>query len=178
MIFNWLNKICNIYFTRGFSDHLGFRKSLILVVSNALFKNLLSVSGMDWGFPVGLDGKESACNAGDSGLIPRSGRSPGEGKGNPVQYSYLGSPMDRGAWIGLECRSFPANIRQRGKCIQVQARVPLTVDWMTGQLKGKLADHWFPGWIQPQGPNISTSLSSISSRSSFYSAIWMMPLTF
>ena len=43
-------------------------------------------------------GEESACNAGDPGSIPRSGRSPGEGNGNPLQYSCLESPMDRGAW--------------------------------------------------------------------------------
>ena len=43
-------------------------------------------------------GKESACNAGDPGSIPRSGRSPGEGNGNPLQYSCLENPMDRGAW--------------------------------------------------------------------------------
>ena len=46
----------------------------------------------------GSDGKESACNAGDSGLIPGLGRSPGEGKGNPLQYSCLENSMDRGAW--------------------------------------------------------------------------------
>ena len=46
----------------------------------------------------GSDGKESACNAGDSGLIPGLGRSPGEGKGNPLQYSCLKNSMDRGAW--------------------------------------------------------------------------------
>ena len=50
------------------------------------------------GFPGGSDGKESACNAGDLGLIPESGRSPGEGNGNPVQYSRLENPMDGGAW--------------------------------------------------------------------------------
>ena len=44
------------------------------------------------------DGKESACNAGDSGSIPGSVRSPGEGNGNSVQYSCLGNPTDRGAW--------------------------------------------------------------------------------
>ena len=46
-------------------------------------------------------GKESACNAGDTedaGLIPGSGRSPGGGHGNPLQYSCLENPMDRGAW--------------------------------------------------------------------------------
>ena len=46
----------------------------------------------------GSDGKESACNAGDPCLIPGSGRSPGEGNGNPLQYSYLENSMDRGAW--------------------------------------------------------------------------------
>ena len=42
-------------------------------------------------------GKESACNAGDPGLIPGLGTSPGEGNGNPLQYSCLGNPTDRGA---------------------------------------------------------------------------------
>ena len=46
-------------------------------------------------------GKESACNAGDPGSIPRSGRSPGEGNGNLLQYSFLGNPMDRGAWQAI-----------------------------------------------------------------------------
>ena len=46
----------------------------------------------------GSDGKESACNAGDLGSIPGSGRFPGEGKGNPLQYSCLENPMDLGAW--------------------------------------------------------------------------------
>ena len=50
------------------------------------------------GFPGGSDGEESACNAGDLGLIPGLGRSPGEGNGNPLQYSCLENPMDRGAW--------------------------------------------------------------------------------
>ena len=49
------------------------------------------------GFPGGSDGKESACSAGDQGLIPESGRPPGEGKGNPLQYSCLENSMDRGA---------------------------------------------------------------------------------
>ena len=49
-------------------------------------------------FPGGLDGKASACNAGDPGLIPGLGRSPGEGNGNPLQYSCLENSMDRGAW--------------------------------------------------------------------------------
>ena len=49
------------------------------------------------GFPCGSSGKESACNAGDLGSIPALGRSPGEGNGNPLQYSCLENPIDRGA---------------------------------------------------------------------------------
>ena len=50
------------------------------------------------GFSGGSEGKASACNAGDQGLIPGSGRSPGEGNGNPLQYSCLENPVDGGAW--------------------------------------------------------------------------------
>ena len=50
------------------------------------------------GFSGGSDGKKSTYNAGDLGLIPGSGRSSGEGSGNPLQYSCLENPMDRGAW--------------------------------------------------------------------------------
>ena len=49
------------------------------------------------GLPGGSDGKESSCKAGDLGLIPRLGRSPGQGNNNPLQYSCLENPMDRGA---------------------------------------------------------------------------------
>ena len=54
-----------------------------------------------YGFPQWFSGKESACNAGatgDAGSIPESGISPGGGHGNPLQYSFLESPKDRGAW--------------------------------------------------------------------------------
>ena len=50
------------------------------------------------GLPYSSDGKESACNAGDLGSIPGSGRSPREGNGNPLQYSCLENSMDRGTW--------------------------------------------------------------------------------
>ena len=53
------------------------------------------------GFPDGSAGKESTCSAGDTedaGSIPGSGRFPGEGNSNPLQYSCLENPMDRGAW--------------------------------------------------------------------------------
>ena len=53
------------------------------------------------GFSGGSVGKESACNAGDLDSIPGSGRSPGEGNGNPLQYSCLENPMDRGTWWAI-----------------------------------------------------------------------------
>ena len=54
--------------------------------------------------PRWLSGKESTCNAGDArdvGSIPGSGRSPGEGNGNPLQCSWLENSMDRGAWWAI-----------------------------------------------------------------------------
>ena len=51
--------------------------------------------------PGGSDGKESACNAGDPGLIPGLRRSPGEGNGYIIQYSCLENPMDSGAWWAI-----------------------------------------------------------------------------
>ena len=50
------------------------------------------------GFPGGLDSKESACNVGDLGSIPRSGRSPEGGHGNPLQYSCLENSLAKGVW--------------------------------------------------------------------------------
>ena len=50
------------------------------------------------GFPSGSDGKASACNAEDPGMIPGWGRSPGEGNGNPLRYSCLENPMDTEDW--------------------------------------------------------------------------------
>ena len=64
----------------------------------SIFMSEMEVNPQPKGFPHSSVGKESACNAGDRGLIPGLGRSPGEGNGNPLQYSCLENPMDRGAW--------------------------------------------------------------------------------
>ena len=69
----------------------------LFIVSLSLGLEKFLVTGSK-GCPGGSVGKESACDAGDLGPIPGSGRSPGEGNGNPLQYSGLESPMDRGAW--------------------------------------------------------------------------------
>ena len=57
---------------------------------------LASHKALEGGFPVGSDGKESDCSAGDLSSIPGLRRSPGEGNGNPLQYFCLDNPMDRG----------------------------------------------------------------------------------
>ena len=68
------------------------KQSEVLYIVFLEYKNGIRV------FPGGSNGKESACSAGDPGSIPGSGRSPGEGSGNPFQYSCLENPTDRGAW--------------------------------------------------------------------------------
>ena len=67
------------------------RKINTLIVAKQVDRRKLS-------FPGGSDSKESACYAGDPGLIPELGRSLGEGNGNPLKYSCLENPMDRGTW--------------------------------------------------------------------------------
>ena len=67
----------------------------------------------DVGVPGGSDGKESSCNAGDPGSIPGSGRSPGEGNGNPLQYSCLENPMDSGAWQATAQRVAESDMTER-----------------------------------------------------------------
>ena len=85
-----------------------------LIMANASFLYILqfiNVLHLHWNqfwlllkkdFPGGSEGKVSACNVGDLGSIPESGRSPGEGNGNPLQHSCLENPMDRGAWCRLQ----------------------------------------------------------------------------
>jgi len=64
------------------------------------FLSLFKISSVisAYSFLGGSNGKESACNVGDPDSIPGLGRSPGEGNGNPLQYSYLENSTDRGAW--------------------------------------------------------------------------------
>ena len=70
---------------------------LAMGVSYMIFILLRYIPSM--GFPGSSAGKESACNARDLGSIPVLGRSPGGGHGNPLQYSGLENPVDRGAWL-------------------------------------------------------------------------------
>ena len=80
---------------RLFGGSGGKMSSEFLNLSRFLWQHLVLC------FPSGSDGKEFACNAGDAGFIPGLGRSPEEGNGNPLQYSCLENPMDRGAWLSM-----------------------------------------------------------------------------
>ena len=86
-------------------SHFGAPKMKSDTVSTLSPSTCHEVMGLDamvfvflWGLPGGSNGKASACSVGDLGLIPGLGRSPGEGNGNPLQYSCLENPMDGGAW--------------------------------------------------------------------------------
>ena len=74
-----------------------------------------------WGLPSWLSGKKSACQTEDMGSIPGSGRSPGERKSNPFQYSCLRNCMDRGAWrptvLGLQRVGYDLMAKQQPQYI-------------------------------------------------------------
>ena len=88
-----------VYYSRGPGSTHGDRGNSsptdkhILCYCSTVF---ITPANLLWGFRGGLDGKESACTAGD---LPGSRISPGEGNGNPLQYSHLENSMDRGGWL-------------------------------------------------------------------------------
>ena len=81
-------------FSKASLDIWKFLVHIMLKPSMQRFKHDLT----SMGFPGGSEVKASACSVGDSGSIPELGRSPGEGNGNPLQYSCLENPMDGGIW--------------------------------------------------------------------------------
>ena len=100
--------------TAGSSFSISFPKLSIVIIDFFFFFDNSYSHGL--GFPGGSDGKESICNAGDPGVIPGSGRSPGKGNGNAFQYSCLENCMDWGAcWatvhgVGKSQTDWVANI--------------------------------------------------------------------
>ena len=82
---------------------VGFLRIVILLCRLGFYEGVLIISV----------GEESACNAGDVGVTPGWGRSPGGGHGNPLQYSCLENPMDRGAWRATVQRVTKSRMRLR-----------------------------------------------------------------
>ena len=91
----YLKKVSHHFYFLLFLWVLRSLYSILLALFSALAILLLLTPQ---GFPGGSEVKNPHANAGDVGSIPGSGRSPGEWNGNPLQYSWLGNPMDRGAW--------------------------------------------------------------------------------
>ena len=91
----------------------------------------LGFPGGSEGFPGGSEVKASACNEEDLGSIPGLGRSPGEGNGNPLQYSCLGNSMDRGTWWAVH------GVTER--------------DITNTSLDLEMQETWFDPWIQKGG---------------------------
>ena len=96
----WLhwNKIKSTYLALISIKHITSRQGLKPLYQVKCWGYSINTSSINSGFPGGSEVKASACNVGDLGSIPRTGRSPGEGNGNPLQDSRLESPMDGGAW--------------------------------------------------------------------------------
>ena len=97
---SWIHKSYNFYMSEKCS-------ASVILLKNPFYKSIFKKywgQTVQWriklslGFPGGSEVKVSACNAGNLGSIPGSGRSPGEGNGKPLQYSCLENPMDGGAW--------------------------------------------------------------------------------
>ena len=86
------NKPSNINYRSEWDWHRSHNVTLVLIL------DIYSTKRVNLGFPGGSDSKASTCNAGDLGSIPGSGRSPGEGNGNPLQYCCLENSMEGGAW--------------------------------------------------------------------------------
>ena len=77
---------------------LGDQKEVLVTETGSQKKEIYEQGIYNMGFPGGSVIKNPPTKAGDAGSIPWSGRCPGEGNGNPLQYSCLGNPMDREAW--------------------------------------------------------------------------------
>ena len=94
-----------------------------------------------WSFPSGSEVKASACNAGDLGSIPGSGRSSGEGNGDPFQYSCLENLVDGGAWL--------ATVQGVEKSQTGLSNFTFTFNWVLGSTKKGSSCHWLmwgPTW--------------------------------
>ena len=90
----WIRKLWYIYTMEHYS---AIKKN----ISESVLMRWMKLKPIIQGFPGGTDGKASACNGGDPGSIPMLGRSPGEGNGNPLQYSCLENSMDGEAWWAI-----------------------------------------------------------------------------
>ena len=121
------------------------RVFIVWATRESLLQFVLSSTSLNSirGFPGGPVGKESSCNERYPGSIPGSGRSNGEGNGNPLHYSCLKNPMDRGVWQGIVCGvtrvghdlvTKPQQWSSYGNFLMVQW-LPVKGDWVPSMVK-------------------------------------------
>ena len=91
LVFLSFHTLCHSGYS-NLHSHQKYTRASISPPKQHLGQHMLTAASPWTGFPGGSDSKESTCNAGDLSLIPGWGRSPGEGNGNPFQYSCLGNP--------------------------------------------------------------------------------------
>ena len=103
------------------------------------------------GFPRGSDSKESALNGGNLGSIPELGRLPGGGIGNPLQYSCLGNPMDRGAWWAT-VHGVAKELGTTDQLKQQQQLKPVCLDNQNPALLGPVSWSYVPALFPSQEP--------------------------
>ena len=145
----------NISYTwRVIRDSLWYDRNRILYLCSQIF-NLSSEFQCNLSYPCFrgcLDGKESACNAGDPGSNPGSGRSPGEGNSNPFQYSCLENSMDRGAWQVLWGCKESDTIGQLTHTYTHMLFVDIVVELLKYSTKSKIfIEHrWLNPWVYLQ----------------------------
>ena len=104
---NVINATQNMFKYKSSSTFLAF---YYLLTIDSKSRNCFSKSRHVFGLPWWLTGKESACQAGDAGLIPGLERSPREGNGTPLQHACLGNPMGGGAWRAMVHRAAKSQI--------------------------------------------------------------------
>ena len=111
------------------------------------------------GFPGSSAGKKSACKAGDPGLTPESGRSPGEGNGTPLQYSCPENPMDRGAWQVVVHRVAKVGPDLATKPHQTTHHIISSINILTSISKWKFKKHNLQYHYQIAGYNLAINMS-------------------
>ena len=120
---NKTKKYINIYHIYKYTE----KKDWLFISPSQRIMSILNTSHQEEkGFPGGSDSKEFSCNAGHPGLIPGSGRSPGEGNGYPLQYSCLENSMDRGTW---QATYSPQGQKESGTTERLRWKINLISLW-------------------------------------------------
>ena len=138
---------------------------MVFTVFNSIIFSYIQLH-IQLGFRGGSEGKASACNAGDHGSVPASGRSPGEGNGTPLQCSCLDNPSDGGAWWAAVYGV--AQSRTRLKRLSSSSRASLVAQRVKHLPAMQETQVRFLGWEDPLEKEMATHSSTLA---------WKIPWT-